>query len=104
MNASAKRRKILEEAWIGDAVLSLYARSHILRQGEGVDNAGFERMTSNRFLAGIGEPSEVEAAIGRVYEAEGLAAAFSWIETELMPLFTRQENKRLRGVANRDRF
>jgi hypothetical protein len=103
MNASAKRRKILEEAWVGDAVLCLYARSVILRQGGGVDNAGFERMTSNRFLAGIGEPSEVEAAIGRVYEGEGLDAAFAWIETNLMPLFARQENKRLRGAPTRQR-
>ena len=97
MQASAKRRKVLREAWVGDAVLCLFARSKILSQGGDVDNTAFERMTSNRFLAGIGEPSEVEAAIGRLYESEGLDAAFSWIEGNLMPLFVLQENKRLRG-------
>jgi hypothetical protein len=101
VNASAKRRRVLEEAWIGDAVLSLYARERILRLGGGVDHAGFERMTSNRFLAGIGEPSEVEAAIGRVYESDGLKAAFLWIEENVLPLFLRQENKRLKGGNSR---
>ena len=96
MNASLRRRKILEEAWIGDAVLGLYARGRILRDGGAVDSAKFERMTSNRFLATLGEPSEVEAEIGREYESGGLDAAFSWIEQKLMPLFDRQEEKRLR--------
>ena len=100
MNAAEKRRKILEEAWVGDAVLSLYARSKILQRGGGVDNAGFELMTSNRFLSGIGEPSEVEAAIGRVYESSGLEAAFSWIETKITPLFAQQESKRLRAAGH----
>jgi hypothetical protein len=95
MNASLRRRKILEEAWIGDAVLGLYARSRILRDGAAVDSAKLERMTSNRFLATLGEPSEVEAEIGREYEKGGLEAAFSWIEQKLMPLFDRQEEKRL---------
>jgi dsRNA-specific ribonuclease len=51
-------------------------------------------MTSNRFLASFGEPSEVEAELGRLYEKEGLEAASSWIEQKLMPLFDRQEKKR----------
>jgi hypothetical protein len=101
MNASEKREKILKEAWVGDAVLSLYARRRILRETRAVDSERFERMTSNRFLASKGEPSEVEAEIGRVYEGEGLEAAFSWIEQRLMPLFDRQEEKRLRGITPR---
>ena len=32
MDASEKRRRVLEEAWIGDAVLCLYARAKILRE------------------------------------------------------------------------
>jgi hypothetical protein len=35
--------------------------------------------------------------VGRVYESGGLEAAFSWIEQKLMPLFDRQEEKRMRG-------
>ncbi len=96
MNAGLKRR-ILEEAWVGDAVLSLYARRRILRESCGVDSESFVRMTSNRFLAAFGDPAEVEASIGRVFEAEGLEAAFGWIEEKLMPLYARQEEKRLRG-------
>lgn len=84
----------MEEAWVGDSVLGLYARRRILREAGFVDSARFERMTANRFLAGFGEPSEVEARIGRVYEQEGIEAAFEWIESNLMPLFERQEEKR----------
>jgi len=96
MTASERRRKILEEAWLGDAVLSLYARRHILGTDGAVDSAKLERMTSNRFLATLGEPSEIEAQIGRAYKKGGLEAAFEWIDEKLMPLFRRQEEKRLR--------
>jgi dsRNA-specific ribonuclease len=92
--AEEGRKLVLEDAWIGDAVLSLFARTRILR-GDGVqDQEKFIRMTSNRFLAVVGEPSEVEALIGQVYEREGLEAAFTWIEQRLMPVFQQQEEKR----------
>jgi hypothetical protein len=91
----ARRQKILEEAWIGDAVLSLFARRHILADGGTVSSERLERMTSNRFLAAFGEPSSVEAEIGRAYTNGGLEAAFAWIEERLMPLFRRQEEKRV---------
>src|ERR1700722_2973990 len=94
MDASARRRRILEEAWIGDAVLCLCARSRILKNDRAVDGEKFARMTSNHFLATFGEPSEVEAEIGRIYADEGLKAAFAWIEARLMPLFDKHEAKR----------
>jgi hypothetical protein len=59
-----------------------------------VDGEKYARLTSNQFLNGRGEPSEVEARIGRVYEADGLAAAFEWIDKEIGPLFEKQEAKR----------
>jgi hypothetical protein len=94
----SRRKTVLEDAWIGDAVLSLFARMRILR-GDGVlDQEKFVRMTSNQFLAVVGEPSEVEAEIGRVYERHGLVGAFGWIEERLMPVFEKQEeNRRRRG-------
>jgi dsRNA-specific ribonuclease len=92
--AEQDRRKLLEDAWIGDAVLSLFARIRILRGDGAQDQERFIRMTSNQFLAVIGEASQVEAEIGRVYEREGLEAAFRWIEKKLMPVFERQEEKR----------
>ena len=88
------RQKILREAWIGDAVLSLYAREKILRDDGKVDGERCVRMTSNQFLLAFGEPSEVEAALGRVYQERGLAAAYAWIEERLMPRFAQQEENR----------
>jgi hypothetical protein len=70
-------------------VLALYARRAILRSIGSVDGARFEQMTSNRFLARFGEPSEVEAAIGRVYECRGLDAAFVWIEEKMGTAFAK---------------
>ena len=96
-----RRQKILEDAWIGDAVLSLFARRHILAEHGEANSRQLERMTSNQFLAGIGEPSSIEARIGRVYAEGGLEAAFRWIEENLMPLYRRQEEKRQRASSQR---
>jgi len=84
----------MKEAWIGDAVLALYARLKILREDGATDGGKAERLTSNQFLAGFGEPSEVEAEIGQVYLADGLQPAFAWIESRLTPVFERREAKR----------
>ena len=99
MAKSIRRDQILKEAWLGDAVLCLYARLKILDQDGGIDAAKCTRMTSNQFLGAVGEPSEVEAEIGRVYAAQGLEAAFAWIEAKLMPVFIRQEAKRERSAG-----
>ena len=93
------RQQILKDAWTGDAVLALYARRRILRESAQIDAPKAERMTSNQFLATIGEPSEVEASIGRAYDQHGLEAAFAWIETHLMPLHEKQEANRLKRNA-----
>lgn len=81
-----------EQAWIGDAVLALYARRWILAHfPASADKAAlFTRMTSNNFLTAFGEPTKVEARIGRIYEAGGLDAANEWIEHTILPLFLRQ--------------
>jgi dsRNA-specific ribonuclease len=95
MNEAAKQRqrKLLEEAWVGDAVLTLFARRYILGQESGINNGRAARMTSNRFLEAIGNATAVEAQIGRVYEAEGLDAAFAWIQRHLIPLHEKQERR-----------
>jgi dsRNA-specific ribonuclease len=82
-----------QKAWIGDAVLSLYARQWILREKGRMDGELHTRFTSNDFLATIGNPTGLEAQIGVIYEAEGLEAAFGWIERELMPTFRAQLRK-----------
>jgi hypothetical protein len=97
----AKRvsEEILKQAWIGDAVLALYARQRILAQQGTIDGPEAERLTSNQFLSGFAEPSHTEAEIGRVYQSQGLAAAFTWIETNLVPLFERQQLRRLKAAG-----
>ena len=87
-------RQEREEAWTGDAVLSLYARRWILEHTGRMDQEMFAAMTSNHFLSTIGQPTAVEARIGRRYQQEGLAAAFALIESELLPRFLVQEKNR----------
>jgi hypothetical protein len=81
-----------EEAWIGDAVLALYARRWIVANAPAsADRTDlFKRMTSNHFLSALGEPTSVEAKIGRIYEKEGEKAAFEHIEKIILPLFKKQ--------------
>lgn len=96
MGKSDRRRELLQQAWIGDAVLCLYARSKILREDGRVDSDKFTRMTSNRFLGALMDPAEVEAEIGRAFQNKGLETAFEWIENRLMPQFEKQEENRPR--------
>jgi dsRNA-specific ribonuclease len=84
-------------AWIGDAVLGLFVREWILREHRALDGARLTAFTSNQFLSAFGNPTEVEAAIGRIYEKDGLAAAFSEIEARLLPVFLAQEKRRARA-------
>jgi hypothetical protein len=82
---------IRTDAWVGDAVLTLYARRKIVAESGAIDAEKSKRLTSNQFLGSLGEPTKVEAEIGKIYNAEGLEAAFRWIERNLLPLFERQE-------------
>ena len=90
-----------EQAWTGDAVLGLFAREWILREKRKMDAEMFARMTSNHFLNSLGNPTQVEAKIGRIYEKEGLGKAFHYIEEELIPLFLKQEKKRIRKAGGK---
>jgi len=80
-----------EEAWVGDAVLALYMRRLILNEQGKMDGEMFIRSTSNDFLRNIGNPTSVEAEIGRIYTEHGLTAAFDWMEDKLLPVFRQQE-------------
>ena len=100
MRKEERLEQTLKEAWIGDAVLCLYARSKILLEDGLIESDKFERLTSNRFLGAIGEASEVEAQIGRVYQREGLDAAFEWMEERLLPEFRKQERNRQKREGN----
>jgi len=83
-----------EAAWVGDAVLALFARQFVLRERKSMDGEWFTRLTSNDFLSAFGNPTRVEALIGRLYQEKGLDAAFSWIEGELVPMFRKQIAKK----------
>ena len=90
-----------EKAWVGDAVLALFAREWILRQADipVLQRATFFKdMTSNHFLASVGQPTQMEADIGEHYEQHGLASAFAYIEERFMPVFEKQRrNRRAQG-------
>jgi hypothetical protein len=93
MDASELR----DPSWIGDAVLGLCAREWIIAQGPALTRPRhdlFRDLTSNAFLASFGPPTEVEARLGRLYQAEGLEAARVWFESTLVPVFLRQERNR----------
>ena len=82
------------DAWIGDAVLALFARSWVLKERGNMDGEWFTRLTSNGFLSAFGAPTAVEAKIGKIYREEGLEAAFAWMDAEFIPLFRKQMAKR----------
>ena len=83
-------RKVREAAWVGDAVLALFARQFVLRERKVMDGEWFTRLTSNDFLSAFGNPTRVEASIGALYQNEGLEAAFAWMDASLIPLFRKQ--------------
>jgi len=80
-----------EEAWVGDAVLALYAREWLLEKNGKIDGEAFVRFTTNDFLRMVGNPTSVEAEIGRIYQDGGLAAGFKHIEEKLLPVFIQRE-------------
>jgi dsRNA-specific ribonuclease len=84
-----------ESAWVGDAVLALFAREWVLRERNNMDGEWFTRLTSNDFLSAFGNPTRVEASIGKVYREQGLVAAFNFIETEMVPLFRKRMAKKV---------
>ena len=80
-----------QEAWVGDAVLELYARTRILAEEHQRNAPKLIRFVRNTFLNSIGQPTRVEAEIGRRFTEGGLEAAFEWIREYLEPLFLKQE-------------
>jgi hypothetical protein len=90
--------RLREEAWIGDAVLALFVRRWLLtvtgRQMSFAERTAlFELFASNRFLSNFGEPTRVEAEIGRLYQSEGLSAAL-FIEAKFLERFLNTARKR----------
>lgn len=86
-------REERECAWVGDAVLALFARQYVLRERGSMDGDWFMKLTSNEFLSAFGNPTRVEASIGRLYQEQGLEAAFGWMDEHLLPMFRRQVAK-----------
>jgi hypothetical protein len=93
--------RVLQEAWIGDAVLLLFARELVLAERGQIDVEMVERLVANRFLATLGQPDAIEAEIGRIYARDGLAAAFAHLQARIVPAFRRQDVNRHRGRQGR---
>jgi len=83
-----------EEAWIGDAVLCLFARQYILRTTGTMDPGEFTALTCNAFLSAFGPPTTMESRIGQIYQEQGLEAAFAHIEKKFLPLYLKQKKNR----------
>ena len=85
-------------AWVGDAVLALFARRWILQQTN-IPNKEraevFQAMTSNEFLSHFGEPTKIECEIGILFENEGLTEANNYIETYLLPKFIKKQKQKM---------
>lgn len=75
-----------QEAWLGDAVLELYVRDRILKEEAAMNDTRRVSLVRNSFLNQLGQPTRVEAEIGRRYREGGLEAAFAWIEEQMGPL------------------
>ena len=88
---TAEVETLRQQAWIGDAVLELYARTLVLDQTRRRDVDRKIRFVRNAFLNHLGQPTRVEAEIGRCYRDGGLDTAFAWIERNIQPLFLKQE-------------
>ena len=91
--------QLREEAWIGDAVLALFVRDWLLTVKSSDTSlaqraALFELFVSNQFLSTFGEPTRVEAEIGRHYQSEGLSATFAFIEAKFLERFLNTARKR----------
>ena len=87
---------VRNQAWIGDAVLSLYVREWLSPRMDRMvpdRNELYELFTSNQFLSGFGEPTAVEAEIGRIYLEKGLPAAFAHIQARFGERFMRMARK-----------
>lgn len=91
-------KELREEAWIGDAILLLYARLRVLREHGRINAEALKLLTSNCFIGTFASATENEAAIGRRFTEGGLDAAMAWIHENLEPLFARQERNR-QGAA-----
>jgi hypothetical protein len=68
------------EAWVGDAVLALYARRWLLRHttkkmSDADRQQLFELFVSNQFLSSFGEPSQRRQRIENVHQYLRLASA-----------------------------
>lgn len=87
-----------DDAWTGDAVLSLYLRSLLLQnkvEPAGLRTEVFKYFSSNAFLNSFGRPTAMEAEIGAIYQSEGISAAFSFIEGKYLAIIRLQLQNRL---------
>ncbi|MGF1449474.1 MAG: hypothetical protein ACFB20_08670 [Opitutales bacterium] len=98
MATTEEERQLRAQAWVGDAVLALWARRWILQTQGGIDDPLFQTITNNQFLASQGRPVAVEAAIAEVYERDGLDAAFAHLELTLLPLIEKRLAKDARAL------
>ncbi|MGF1484959.1 MAG: hypothetical protein ACFBZ8_11415 [Opitutales bacterium] len=97
MAAVDEEKLLREKAWLGDAILALWARRWILDTQGRIDDPLYQSITSNQFLASQGRPVAVEAAIADIYERDGLEAAFAHLDANFLPLIEKRLSRDLRS-------
>lgn len=87
------------EAWMGDAVLALFARRWILDTFGRPDGDLQTLITCNHFLSRFGNPTAVEASIGRVLESQGMEAALESVRARFFPEMIRHVRRQRPALA-----
>lgn len=89
------------EAWLGDAVLALLVRDWLLRTLGVADGDLQGLITSNRFLSRFGQPTAVEAALGRLWRDQGYTAAESEFQEKFLPEMVRHLRRQRPALTGR---
>ncbi len=95
------KEKEKAEAWLGDAVLALFARQWILATFGKADGELQGLITSNHFLSRFGPPTAVEAALGRIWQNDGLDAAMDELHTRFLPEMIRHLRRQRPELSGR---
>ena len=89
------------EAWLGDAVLALLVRDWLLKTLGTTDGELQSLVTSNHFLSRFGQPTAVEAALGRLWRDHGYTAAESEFREKFLPEMIRHLRRQRPQISGR---
>ena len=89
------------EAWLGDAVLALLVRDWLINALGSTDGDLQGLVTSNQFLSRFGQPTAVEASLGRLWRDQGYAAVESEFRKNFLPEMIRHLRRQRPQLSGR---